>query len=73
MFSPSHSMRVIESNRAIFFDDDLDSGVSTPQPVILEEDHTFLPIPIVPFPNEVVILVIQNNDQVMVLQIDDHE
>lgn len=71
-YYPSHYTRVIEFDRAIFFEDDLDSGVSTPRLLTLEEDCTFLLIPIVPFPNEGVILVIQNNDQVVVPQIDEH-
>ncbi|KAI5384514.1 hypothetical protein KIW84_071496 [Lathyrus oleraceus] len=55
------------------FKDDLDNEVSTPQLLTLEKDHTFLLIPIVPFPNGDVIPVIQNNDQVVVPQIDEHE
>lgn len=57
-YCPSHSTRVIESDRAIFFEGDLDSGVSTPQPVTLKKYRTFIPIPIVPFPSEVVIPLI---------------
>ena len=29
-YCPSHSMRVIESDRAVFFEDDLDSGSNAP-------------------------------------------
>ncbi|XP_050909738.1 uncharacterized protein LOC127123575 [Lathyrus oleraceus] len=74
-YCPSHSMRVIKSDREIFFEDDLDSEASTQRPVTLEEDHNFLPIPIVPFPNEVVILRDReptiSNDFVVYLQ--EHE
>ena len=55
-YCPSHSMRVIESDCAIFFEDDLDSGSHIPRPVILKEDHiidSILPVslpevPIIP-------------------------
>jgi len=60
-YCPSHSTRVIESDRAIFFEDDLEIGVPTSRPVTLKEDRTFLPVPFVTLPTDIVIPVVQNN------------
>jgi len=57
-YCPSHSTRVIESDRAVFFEDDLESGVPTLQLVNLKEDHTFLPMPFVTLPTDIVIPVV---------------
>ena len=60
-YCPSHSTRVIESDRAVFFEDELESGLPTSRPVTLKEDRTFLPVPFVTLPTDIVIPVVQNN------------
>ncbi|PNX82538.1 putative retrotransposon Ty1-copia subclass protein, partial [Trifolium pratense] len=59
-YCPSHSTRVIESDRAVFFENDLESGVSTPRPVTLKEDRTFLPMPVVSLPTDIMFPNVQN-------------
>lgn len=61
-YCPSHSTRVIEPDRAVFFKDDFGNGVSTPQPVFLKKDCSFLPIPVIYFPTDTIIPITHNND-----------
>ena len=62
-YCPSHSMRVIESDRAIFFEDDLVSRSEIPRPVTLKEDHVVVPMPIVSLPADVMLPVVHGHDQ----------
>ena len=69
-YCPSHSMQVIESDRAIFFEDDLVSRSEIPRPVSLKEDHVVVPMPIVSLPADVMLPVVHGHDQAL-LESDD--
>ncbi|KAJ1389331.1 putative retrotransposon Ty1-copia subclass protein [Sesbania bispinosa] len=58
-------MRVIESDREVFFKDDLDSGSITPRPVTLREDHVLVPVPPISFPVDIVILVVHDGNEIV--------
>ena len=64
-YCPSHSMRVIEFDRAIFFEDDLVSRSKIPRPVTLREDHVVVPMPIVSLPADVMLPVVHGHDQAL--------
>jgi len=59
----SHSMRVIESDRAVFFEDDLDSGSNVPRPVTLREDRVIIPMPSIYLPANNVIPVVRDENE----------
>ena len=58
-------MRVIESDRAIFFEDDLVSKSKIPRPVTLREDYVVVPMPIVSLPADVMLPVVHGHDQAL--------
>ena len=45
-YCPTHTTRIIESDRAFYFEDDLDSGSTTPRVINLHNEDIILPIPI---------------------------
>ena len=62
-YCPSHSMRVIESDRAVLFEDDLDSGSNAPRPVTLREDRVVIPVPSTYLPADNVIPVVRDENE----------
>jgi len=62
-YCPSHSMRVIESDRAVFFEDNLDSGSNTPRPVTFREDRVVIPVPSIYLPADNVIPVVRDENE----------
>ncbi|KAH9735468.1 Integrase catalytic domain-containing protein [Citrus sinensis] len=44
-YCPSHTTRIIESDRAIYFEDDHNGGSSEPRSLTLREERVVLPIP----------------------------
>ncbi|KAF2302306.1 hypothetical protein GH714_034047 [Hevea brasiliensis] len=44
----THSARVIESDRAIYFEDEMDSGSQMPRVVNLREETVVFPVPLLP-------------------------
>jgi len=62
-YCPSHSMRVIESDRAVFFEDDLDSGSNTPRPVTFREDRVVIPVPSIYLPADNVVPVVRDENE----------
>ncbi|KAH9714963.1 Integrase catalytic domain-containing protein [Citrus sinensis] len=47
-YCPSHTTRIIESDRAIYFEDDHNGGSSEPRSLTLREERVVLPIPSFP-------------------------
>ena len=47
-YCPTHTTRVIESDRAIYFEDDLDSGSVAPRQIELRDESTYMPVPVLP-------------------------
>ncbi|KAH9657228.1 Integrase catalytic domain-containing protein [Citrus sinensis] len=47
-YCPSHTTRIIESDRAIYFEDDHNGGISEPRSLTLREECVVLPIPSFP-------------------------
>ena len=45
-YCPTHSTRVVESNRAVFFEDDLDFQSAQPRNFVFEEEHVLVPMPV---------------------------
>jgi len=62
-YCPSHSMRVIESDHAIFFEDDLDSGSNTPRPVTFREYRVVIPMSSIYLPADNVISVVCDENE----------
>ena len=44
-YCPSHTLRIIESDRAIYFEDDHNGVSSAPRSLTLKEERVVLPIP----------------------------
>ena len=56
-------MLVIESDCAIFFEDDLDSGSNAPRLVTLREDCVVIPMPSIYLPVDNVIPVVRDENE----------
>lgn len=62
-YYPSHSMRVIEFDCAVFFEDDLDRWSNAPRPVTLREDRVVIPMASISLPADNMILVVRDEDE----------
>ena len=60
---PSHSMRVIEFDCAVFFEDDLDSGSNAPRPVTFRENRVVTLVPSIYLPADNVISVVRDENE----------
>jgi len=56
-------MRVIKSNRAVFFKDVLYSGSNTPRPIILRENHVVIPVPSIYLSIDNVIPIVRDENE----------
>jgi len=56
-------MRVIEFDRVVFFEDDLDNGSNAPRPVTLREDRVVIPVPSIYLPADNVIPVVRDENE----------
>ena len=61
----SHFMWVIEFDRAIFFENDLDSGSHAPWLVTFREDRVVVPMPTISLPIYAVITVAPDDNQIL--------
>jgi len=64
-YCPSYSMRVIESDRAVFFEDDLDNGNNAPRLVTFREDRVVIPVPYIYLLTDNVIPIVRDENELV--------